>query len=80
MNEMVFETWYKDTIVTSEMIYNSFRYTGIANSLNHSDDHLFSSWRTMKDEKPLIENDLEKDYHFNDNLDDSKEILDEDED
>ncbi len=33
-------------------------------------------WNGMKEEKPLIENDLEKDYQFNDNLDDSKEILD----
>ena len=30
----------------------------------------------MKEEKPLIENDLEKYYQFNDNLDNSKEILD----
>ena len=67
-------------IITSEMIYNSFRYTGITNSLNRSEDHLFNSWSRMKEEKPLIEKDLEKDYQFNDNLDDYKEILDEDED
>ena len=46
------------------MIYNSFRYTGIVNSLNHSEDQLFSSWSRMKEEKPLIENDLEKDYQL----------------
>ena len=36
----------------------------------------------MKEEKILIEKDWVKDYQFNDNLDDSKEmiILDEDED
>ena len=52
--EIVCETWYNDKIITSEMIYNSFRYTGIANSLNHSEDHLFNSWSRMKEEKPLI--------------------------
>ena len=77
---MVCETWYNDKIITNEMIYNSFSYTGIANSHNHLGDNLFNSWSIMKEEKPLIENDLEKDYQFNDNLDDSKEILDEDED
>ena len=80
MIEMGCETWLNDKIITSEMIYNSFRYTGISNSLNYSEDHLFNSWIRMKEEKPLIENDLEIDYQFNDNLDDFKEILDEDED
>lgn len=59
--------WYAkpghdDKIITSEMIYNNFRYTSITNSLNHSEDSLFNSWSRMKEEKPLIENDLEKDY------------------
>jgi len=62
MIEMVCETWGNDKKITSDMIYNSFRYTGIANSLNHSEDHLFNSWSKMKEEKLLIENDLGKDY------------------
>ena len=33
----------------------------------------------MKEEKPLIDNDLENDFDFNDNLDDNNEILDDDE-
>ena len=62
------------------MIYNIFRHIGFANSLNHSEDHLFNSWRRMKEEMPLIENDLVKDYQFNDNLEYSKDIMDKDED
>ena len=79
MIDMVCEIWYNSDIITSEMIYNSFRYTGIANALNHSEDNLFNSWQRMKDEKPLIDNDLENDFDFNDNLDDNNEILDDDE-
>ena len=78
MIEMIWETQYNDKKITNEMIYNSFRYSDISDFLNHSEDHLFSSWSRMKEEKLLIENNLEKDYQFNDNIDDSKDILDED--
>ena len=60
--------------ITDKMIYHSFRATGIANKINHSEDELFSSWRKMENEMPLIDNDLEKDYSF-----DNEEIKDEDE-
>ena len=55
-------------IITSKMVYNSFRYKGIENALNHSEDNLFNRRQRMKDEKSLIDNDLENDFDFNDNL------------
>ena len=56
------------------MIYHSFRETGIANKLNHSEDELFTSWKKTENEMLLINNDLENDYSF-----DKEEINDEDE-
>ena len=56
------------------MIYNSFRVTGIANNLNHSEDKLFTSWKKMENENAIIDNDLENDYSI-----DNEEINDEDE-
>lgn len=57
------------------MIYHSLRATGIANKLNYSEDELFTSWKKMENEMPLINNDLENDYLFDkDKINDEDEI------
>ena len=38
----VCNAWYDSKKITDKMIYHSFRATGIANKLNHSEDELFS--------------------------------------
>ena len=58
------------------MIYKSFRVTGIGNKLDHSEDGLFSVWKKMEEEAPFIEDDLEIDYQFTEEIGD--EILDDD--
>ena len=38
--EMITKVWWDENIITKEMIYTSFRITGIANSLNGEEDYL----------------------------------------
>ena len=38
--EMITKVWWDVNIITKEMIYKSFRITGIANSLNGEEDYL----------------------------------------
>ena len=64
------------TIITKEMVYKSFRVTGIANKLDNLEYSLFQAWSKIKEENPLIEDDLGDNYE-NANGD---EILDENED
>ena len=78
MIEFVYEAWYDDKIISNELVYKSFRTTGIANNLDHTEDYLFSSWNQMNNEFPMIENDLDWDYEYSQNLNE-KEILDYDE-
>ena len=65
--------WYDKDKISSIMIYNSFQATAIANKINHSEDYLFSSLKKMENKNPLLEDDLEKDYHV-----DTEKIYDED--
>ena len=60
--EMIIKVWWDPSIITKDMIYNSFRCTGIANALNGSEDYLFTAWKKMSEENPLIKNDIEV-YH-----------------
>ena len=55
MIEFICTIWYDNDKITSIMIYNSFQATAIANKINHSEDYLFSSWKKMKNENPLLE-------------------------
>ena len=48
MIEFIYGVWYNDSIISKDVIYKSFRATGIANNLDHSEDYLFSSWQRMK--------------------------------
>ena len=75
MIEFACNARYDPQKITYKMIYHSFRATGIANKLNHSENELFTSWKKMENEMPLINNDLENDYSF-----DKEEIKDEDKD
>ena len=65
---MIIKIWWNPNLITKEMIYNSFRYTGIANALNWKEDNLFNAWKKMEEGNPLIENDIEefKEEEFND--------------
>ena len=45
MIEFVCDVWYNNDIISKELIYKSFRVTGIANNLNHSEDNLFIAWK-----------------------------------
>ena len=51
-----------DNLITKDMVYKSFRVTGIPNKLDRSDDTLFEAWGKMKNKMPVIETDLEDDY------------------
>ena len=53
-----------DKIINNELVYKSFRTTGIANNLDHMEDYLFSSRNKMNNEVPKIENDLDWDYEY----------------
>ena len=48
--EMVSKVWWDPNIITKDMVYKSFRCTGIANALNGSEDYLFSAWNKMNEE------------------------------
>ena len=76
MIQCICDIWYDEKIISKEMVYKSFRVTGIGNKLDRSEDPLFGAWAKMKNEIPLIETDLEDDYPFNKN----DEILDDEED
>ena len=58
--DIVYKTWWDQNIITKEMIYKSFRITGIANSLNGQEDYLFTAWGKIQAENPIIENDIEE--------------------
>ena len=64
MIKIICETWYSNSIIIKEMIYKSFRVTGLVNKLDHSEDNLFTFWKNMQTEVPLIDDDLEKDYNY----------------
>lgn len=67
MIDLIINTWYDNNIITKDIIYKSFRVTGIANNLDHSEDSLFGAWTKMKEEKPLIDNDLEEYFEIDEN-------------
>ena len=48
--DMVTKVWWDPNLITKDMIYNSFRCTGISNALNGKEDNLFSAWKKMEDE------------------------------
>ena len=45
--DQICKIWQNEKIITQEMIYKSFRCTGIANNLNRSEDYLFTAWKQM---------------------------------
>ena len=71
---MITKIWLVPNLITKEMIYNSFRYMGIANTLNRKEDNLFNASKKMEEGNPLIENDIQefKEEEFNDS--DSDEL------
>ena len=46
--------------IASNIVYNSFLPTGIANKIYHSDDYLCSSRKKTENENPVVHDDLEK--------------------
>jgi len=61
MIQYICEVWYDEHLISKDMIYKSFRETGLGNKLDRTEDNLFESWPRMKNEIPLIEADLEED-------------------
>jgi len=45
MIDFIVSVWFDNEIITKEIVYNSFRTTGISNKLNRSEDGLFKVWR-----------------------------------
>ena len=76
MIAFICDTWYDNNVITKDMVYKSFRVTGIANILDHTEDNLFKAWSQMEKEQPFIDNDLEEEFKLNEN----NEISDSDED
>lgn len=76
MIKYICDVWYDSHIIAQDIIYKSFLVTGIANRLDKSEDFLFTSWARMKDDNPLIENDLEKTFHLLDEEGIENEVLD----
>lgn len=58
--DMIYKTCWDPNIINKEMIYKSFRITGITNSFNGQEDYLFTVWGNMQSENPIIENDIEE--------------------
>ena len=50
MLSIICDTWHDNTIITKQIIYKSFRVTGLDNKIDHSEDMLFNSWREMQNE------------------------------
>ena len=75
MIDFIVSIWYDNEIITKELVYNSFRTTGIANKLDRSDDGLYKAWSQIKEEIPIIDNNLEESYEISNN----NEVPDEEE-
>ena len=65
MIDWIVEAWGDSKVITKELVYNSFRCTGIGNSLNREEDSKFKAWSKMKTEKPIIIDDIEKEESNN---------------
>ena len=48
MIEWVGKIWYSDSIISNEMILNSFKYAGISNELGGSQDHQFRGYENIE--------------------------------
>ena len=42
--EWIYEIWFSDSIITNQMILNSFKYTGINSQLDGNEDHQFRGY------------------------------------
>ena len=60
MIDWIVETLDDSKLIKNEIFYNSFRCTGIGNSLNREENSKFTAWSKMKTEKPIIIDDIEK--------------------
>ena len=65
MIEWIVEAWDDSKVITKELVYNSFRCTGIGNNLNREEDSKFTAWSKMKTENPIIIDDIEKEESNN---------------
>ncbi len=54
MIDFIVSVWFDNEIITKEIVYNSFRTTGISNKLNRSEDGLFKVWSKIKEEIPNL--------------------------
>ena len=67
--DWIVSVWNDDKLITKEMIINSFKYTGISNNLDGSEDHLIKwSYEVLASEE--MNNRIDK----SDDLSDEEEI------
>ena len=71
--DWLYNKWYDESLISKEIIYNSFKYCGISNSLDGCEDDIFN-WPTDKEfESDLIVKDLNE-------LEENSKVFDFDED
>ena len=46
--EWIDELWYPDSVITNETIFNPFKYYGVSNSLNGSEDGKFRGYKDIE--------------------------------
>ena len=49
------EIWYSDSIITNEMIFNSFKFSGISSSLDGSEDDEFRGYEHLEKGNEIVE-------------------------
>ena len=45
--EQIDELWYSDSAIANEIIFNSFKYSVISNSLDGSEDYQFRGYKDI---------------------------------
>ena len=65
--ELVDEIWYSDSIIANEMIFNSFKFSGISSSLDGSEDDQFRGYEHLEKGNKIVE--LENDEALDQNDD-----------
>ena len=53
--EWVDEIWYSDSIITNEMIFNSFKFSGISSSFDGSEDDQFRGYEHLEKGNEIVE-------------------------
>ena len=57
---MVDDIWNSESVITNEMIFNSFKYSGISCSLDASEEDMFRGYEHLQKGRETIEIDNEE--------------------